>query len=335
LRRLPILSNAFERQYQYRIGIDIPFPKPMDIRQISYFTAVAEELNFTRAAKRLHITQPPLTRQIQSLEDSLGVGLFVRSPQGLQLTEAGKALLADARHLTSLMAQTVERAQMAGRGEAGRLDVGYFGTSVLDLLPRLLAAYRLEHPQVKVVLHPGQTPAQVQALRQGRVSVVFERRLPREPDIAVELVTREDVFIALPEGHRLAAHKVVDVKDLRDIPMVLPEGLPAQVDAMAMKLCRAHGFEPKESQRCLDMMSGTALVAGGCGVFLVPASMTVVGMPGVTYRPLKSRIPAQFDLYCFYLKDRPSKLVEGLLEVVRQAFNRINQPVGSRKSNSP
>ncbi len=287
----------------------------MDIRQLRYFTAVAEELNFTRAAQRLHITQPPLTRQIQALEASLGVELFLRKSQGVLLTEAGKTLLADARNLASLMEQSVERAHMAGRGQGGRLDIGFFGTSAFDLLPRVLAAYRQSYPRVKLVLHPGQTPAQVLALRQGRVAVVFERQVPQEPDIQVELAAQERVLVALPAAHRLARRKLIDVDDLRNEPMILPEGLPPQMSGMAVRVFRSHGFEPKHGPRCRDMTSGTMLVAAGAGVFLVPESMSVLGMPGVSYHPLRSR--EKFDMYCFYLRDHQSPLIEGLLGIVR------------------
>lgn len=290
----------------------------MDIRQLRYFTAVAEELNFTRAAQRLHITQPPLTRQIQILEKELGAALFVRTSQGVRLTEAGRALLHDARNLASLAEQSVERAQMAGRGDAGRLDIGFFGTSALDILPRVLARYRSERPQVKVVLHPGQTPDQVLALRQGRVAAVFERQLPHEADIGTELVAQERVLVALPVQHRLAGRQLIDVSDLRHEPMILPEGLPPQMSGMAATIFKADGFAPKEAQRCFDLTSGTLLVASGVGVFLVPESMAVVHMPGVVYKPLKSRSNATFDLHCFYLKDQESPLVDGLLKVVRE-----------------
>jgi DNA-binding transcriptional LysR family regulator len=290
----------------------------MDIRQLRYFRAVAEELNFTRAAERLHISQPPLTRQIQALEESLGVALFLRKPQGVQLTESGKTLLADARNLASLVEQSVERAQLAGQGDVGRLDVGFFGTAAFDVLPRVLAAYREAHPRVKLVLHPGQTPAQIVALRQGRVAAVFERQLPRDPDIAVEVAAREAVFVAVPARHRLARHDAIEVTDLQGEPMILPEGLPPQMSGMAVKVFRAHGMALTEGPRCLDMTSGTVLVACGAGLFLVPASMAVVHIPGVVYRPLQSRKAERFELYCFYLSEPASPLLDGLLQVMRR-----------------
>jgi len=291
----------------------------MDLRQIRYFTAVAEALNFTQAAQRLNITQPPLTRQIQALERQLGVALFERTPQGVLLTAAGTTLLAEARHLKTLVEQSVERARLAARGASGRLDIGYFGTSALEALPRVLAAHRQVHPEVEVTLHPGQTPAQLQALRQGRVAIVFERQLPPpDDDLHIELVVREPVWVALPATHRLARHAVIDVDELRDEPMILPIGLPPQMVGMALRIFREHGFEPREAQQCLDLTSGTMLVAGGGGVFLVPASMAVVAMPGVVYRPLRSRSTATFDLYCFCLRERRTPVVEGLLETVRR-----------------
>lgn len=294
----------------------------MDMRQLRYFKAVAEELNVTRAAQRLHITQPPLTRQIQALEHSLGVELFVRTSHGVELTEAGKTLLADARNLSSLVEQSIDRAQRAGRGDAGRLDIGFFGTSAFDILPRILAAYREAHPGVKLVLHPGQTPQQVQALRQGRVAVVFERQRPDEPDIACELVAEERVLVALPLSHRLARRATVSVEDLRDEPMVLPEGWSPQVGSMAVKVFRAHGLVPRDGPRCVDMTSGTLLVASGAGVFLVPASMAVLAMPGVVYRRLRSAGQERFDFHCFYLREPLSPLVSGLLAVVRRLRKR-------------
>lgn len=212
---------------------------------------------------------------------------------------------------------------MTGRGEAGRLDIGFFGTAAFDVLPRILAAYREAHPGVKLVLHPGQTPVQVPALRQGRVAVVFERQVPNEPDIAAELVAEERIVVALPAAHRLARRASVSVEDLRDEPMVFPESSSPQMMSMAVRVFRAHGLTPTEGPRCLDMTSGALLVACGAGVFLVPASMSALAMPGVVYRPFKSRAADKFDVHCFYLNDQPSPQVYGLLAVVRQLRKRL------------
>jgi DNA-binding transcriptional LysR family regulator len=290
----------------------------MDIRQLKYFIAVAEELNFTRAAGRLHISQPPLTRQIQALEEDLGVALFVRLPRGVELTPAGQTLLNDAHHIRSLMDQSTERAQLAGKGQFGSLDIGVSGSATLDVVPRLLASYSASHPQVKLMLHPGPTSAQVIALRQGRVSVVFERRLPEDPDIAAELVCREAVLLLMPENHPLAKLSIVDINKLRGEPMIQPAAPPSQLTHISLKLCQAHGFEPLVSQRCADIMTGAVLSACGKGVMLVPTSMAVLNMPGLVCRPIKSRTKAEFTLHCFYLRGNRSPTLESLLKTVRK-----------------
>ena len=150
----------------------------MDLRQLNYFIAVAETRHLGRAAERLHLSQPPLTRQIQQLEAELGVQLFRRTPRGMELTQAGEELLRDAQNIRTLVAQAAERAQRAGLGQAGRLDVGVYGSAMFGLVPQVLSAFRARHPDVELVLHYAQTPAQLPALRQGRVHLVFERMLP-------------------------------------------------------------------------------------------------------------------------------------------------------------
>src|SRR6185437_1285557 len=119
----------------------------MDLRQLKYFVAVAEERHMGRAAERLHLSQPPLSRQIQSLERELGVPLFIRTARGVDLTDAGQALLQDARAIRLLAAQAGERAQRVGKGELGTLDVGVFGSSLLNVVPRLLARFSETHPE--------------------------------------------------------------------------------------------------------------------------------------------------------------------------------------------
>lgn len=290
----------------------------MDLRQLKYFIAVAEERSFSRAAARLHLTQPPLTRQIQGLESDLGVELFRRTPRGVDLTQAGEALLDDARNLRTLAEKATERAQRAGRGQTGRLDVGLYGSAMFDVVPRLLAHFGRAHPDVKVVLHHGQTPAQVTALRQGRVLVVFERMLPDEPDIEVELVAREPIVVALSASHPLAAKKAIDLEWLRDVPLIMPSAPESQLRNAARELCLASGFEPKVSQQVSDVVIGAVLVASGMGCMLMPASLRNLHLPNLVCRPLKAGFAAFMELHCFHLKGERSPLLGALLETVRK-----------------
>lgn len=160
----------------------------MEFRQLKYFIAVAEELNIGRAATRLHISQPPLTRQMQQLEEELGAQLFVRTPRGVELTQAGELLLRDALTIRSLVQLAAERANQAGRGKLGKMDIGIFGTGILDLIPKILHAFRANHPDVQIVLHTMTKKEQIEALRQRRIAVGFNRMLAPLPDIASELV---------------------------------------------------------------------------------------------------------------------------------------------------
>jgi DNA-binding transcriptional LysR family regulator len=287
----------------------------VDLRQLNYFIAVAETRHLGRAAERLHLSQPPLTRQIQQLEAELGVQLFRRTPRGMELTQAGEELLRDAQNIRGLVTQAAQRAQRAGRGQAGRLDIGVYGSAIFGLVPQVLSAFHAQHPDVELVLHPAQTPAQLPALRQGRVHLVFERMLPEESDIEVELVAREPLLLGLAEGHPLAAQERIDVAALRDETMLI--GTSPSIAAMSLQLCRAHGFEPRLAPPASDVVTATLMAAAGLGVTFVPGSMTNVRFPGITYRPLHSRVEAFMELHCFYLRGEASPLLAAMLQTVR------------------
>jgi DNA-binding transcriptional LysR family regulator len=287
----------------------------VDLRQLNYFIAVAETRHLGRAAERLHLSQPPLTRQIQQLEAELGVQLFRRTPRGMELTQAGEELLRDAQSIRSLVSQAAQRAQRAGRGQAGRLDIGVYGSAIFGLVPQVLSAFHAQHPDVELVLHHAQTPAQLPALRQGRVHLVFERMLPEESDIEVELVAREPLLLGLAEGHPLAAQERIDVAALRDETMLI--GTSPSITAMSLQLCRAHGFEPRLAPPASDVVTATLMAAAGLGVTFVPGSMTNVRFPGITYRPLHSRVEAFMELHCFYLRGESSPLLAAMLQTVR------------------
>ena len=188
---------------------------------------------------------------------------------------------------------------------------------MFDVLPRLLSRFVDLHPQVKLVLHHDATPAQVTALRQGRVLLVFERMLPNEPDIEVEMVTRERVVVALHTGHRLAAKKVIDMATLRNEPMIMPAAPLSQLTNVALDLCRANGFEPKVAQLASDVVTGAMMVACGMGMMLVPVSMQNLQLPNLVYRPLKRQTNAFMSLHCYYLKDEPSPLLAALLNTIQ------------------
>src|SRR6187401_1024772 len=158
------------------MGVKRSSPCPLDLRQLRYFVAVAEDLSLSRAARRLGISQPPLTRHIRFIEETVGAALFIRTPLGVELTPAGSVLLADARHLIDMAHETVARARLAGAGEAGSIAIGAFGALMLDAAPKLLRQFRQDHPGIAISLQNLNRPQQVEALRDHRIDIAFSRR---------------------------------------------------------------------------------------------------------------------------------------------------------------
>lgn len=291
----------------------------MDSRQIKYFIAVAEELNISRAAERLHISQPPLTRHIHALEEELGVLLFTRTSWGVELTAAGEMLLNHARNIHNHMELAAEEARSLGRGEVGRLDIGVFGSPLLTDLPLILDTFGVTHPGVKMVIHNAPKEQQFEALRQGRIMISFDRYLldlADFPDLHMELVTREPLMVALNQRNPLSAKETIHFTELRGQPMIAGMAR-AGVKAPPQVLFQHYGFQPNIVQRAGDIVSAIAMVAGGFGCSLVPSSLQVLQLPNVVYRPLITEIEVMAELYCVYRQETPSPLLNEFLITVR------------------
>jgi DNA-binding transcriptional LysR family regulator len=298
----------------------------MEFRHLRYFIAVAEEKNIGRAAVRLHISQPPLTRQIQQLEEDLGVQLFTRTPRGMELTPAGELLLEEARNIRSVVEQATERTQRAGQGKLGRLDIAIFGSGILDTIPKLMLAFRSAFPDVKLVLHNMSKEAQIEALRQRRIDVGFNRFIAPLDDIANEVVITEKLLLAVNEFHPLARETTIPFRVLADHPLIVfPSGpRPSFVDKV-MSLCQQMGFTPQVAQEVGDTLTGVALVASNFGVCLVPESATVLALPGVVYRPISDAPEnAGVDLNCIYRVDDQSPILKSFLLTVREFRDKSN-----------
>ncbi|PKO31618.1 MAG: LysR family transcriptional regulator [Betaproteobacteria bacterium HGW-Betaproteobacteria-7] len=291
----------------------------MEFRQLKYFIAVAEELNIGRAATRLHISQPPLTRQIQQLEEEFGTLLFLRTARGVELTDAGEMFLRDARNIRDLMEQAVERVREAGQGKLGKMDIGIFGSGILDVIPKVLHAFRASHPNVQIALHQMSKTEQIEALRQHRIIAGFNRMLAPLPDISSELVMIESIMVAINESHPLAAKPAILLKELAGQPLILfPSGVrPSFIDKI-WDLCAAEGFEPQVAQEVGDAPTSVALVAAGFGLSLVPEAASSLSVPGVVYRRLANAPDAVVDLSCIYRNDETSPLLQAFLQTIRE-----------------
>lgn len=291
----------------------------MDLRHLKYFIAVAEELNIGRAALRLHISQPPLTRQIQQLEEELGIQLLIRTPRGVELTQAGEMFLEEARNIRSLVEQAIERTKRAGQGKLGRLDIGIFGTGILNAIPKLLQLFRDDYPDVRVVLHTMTKNEQIEALRQKRITVGFNRIISPLPDITCELIMREPLYLAVHSSHPLSKQNSVSVKELSKHPLVLfPTGPRPNFVDRVLEICGKMGFTPEISQIVGDAVTGVALVAGGFGISVVPESVITLKPPGIVYLPFDDWLTGKIDLSCIYRKDDESPILRAFLIAVHK-----------------
>ena len=282
-----------------------------------YFVAVAEELHFGRAAEKLHIAQPPLSQQIQQLEREMGVMLFHRANRRVTLTAAGAVFLTETRRSLEGIAQAVQAAQRAARGEVGLLAVGFVASATYDILPALLSEYRSRFPDVELLLYEQNSAEQAAALADKRINVGLARPSIEDAVLVVETVLREPFLAALPEAHPLASRKGLALRELANEPFILfPENpKPSYADAIKAVCARA-GFSPQVVQEAREMQTALSLIAAGLGVTLVPASVQNVQRPGLVYRPLAD-LDATTELTVAYRHDDQSPPLARFLDIVR------------------
>jgi len=267
----------------------------VDSRQLECFIAVAEELNINRAAVRLHMTQPPLTRRIQRLEHDVGVELFRRTPAGMELAEAGQILLERAYRIVTLSARAVERTRQASIGEVGHLSVGYYDSAILDAIPAIVSEFRHQYPDVKVSFELVPNRAQVDYLRDKLLHVGFGRDYPQQQGVVCRTVAVENLYVAVREPSALASGRPVTVADLQDRPLVVyPASRPGFADDV-IRMCRSAGFSPVIAVEADDVVACLAYVAIGEAMAVVPSSATRTRPHGVTFVPMGGAPPATLE----------------------------------------
>lgn len=265
----------------------------VELRQLRYFVAVAEEGSVSRAAQRLHLSQPPLSTQLRQLEDELGVRLFERSNRGIVLTAAGTVFQAEARAVLARLEQGKRQAREAGREDVGTLTVGFVSIAALGVLPPALKAFRARYPAVEVELHELTTDAQVRELRAGRLDLGVGLAPVEEADLQFEGVLREPLLLAAPASHALARGEgAVDLRAFAAEAFIIPpRPLAPGLYDVVMEQCRAAGFAPRVTQQARQMQTVIGLVAAGMGFALVPASVGSLRRVGVRFRRLRGRGP--------------------------------------------
>ena len=316
-------------QNPYHFGI------AMDLKQLRYFVAVAEERHITRAAERLGMQQPPLSRQISLLERELDILLFRRKPRGVELTEAGAVLFDEARALLDRLGHALDTTRRTARGERGQLSVGIAPTAPFHpLVPRVIRDFRERFPLVSLTLDEGLSDEVIGRLRDERMDVAFVRNaVIRVEGLVVHALLREPMIAALPSNHPAAREgrcKPLALKKLADDPFVLigPPGTGLHDETIAA--CRDAGFSPGIAQLAPRITSTLGLVAAGLGVALVPESLQRVRLDGVAYRRLAGAAQPKAFLGLALRKDNASPVLRAFVASVRRAATAATRAKSTR-----
>ena len=292
----------------------------MELRHIRYFIAVAEELNFTRAAARLGIGQPPLSQQIKDLETELGTALLRRVPHGAELTEAGRIFLEEGRLALAASEHAAVAVQRAARGEFGRLNLGFTSSAHFNaVVPSIIRDFGRSHPDVALRLDEENTGRLLDGLLAGMIDVAFTHSGLDDARLNLVRVRVEPLVAALPLAHCLSSESVVRLCDLAGDDFVMkrrsvgPELYRAVLDA-----CHSVGFEPRMGPEAPQLATVVSFVAAELGVALVPASMQHVRAAGVSYVPLGDVHPS-VNLHLVWRRQEASQVVRNFVALVRKA----------------
>ncbi|OUL26645.1 LysR family transcriptional regulator [Nostoc sp. T09] len=295
----------------------------MELRHLRYFIAVAEEKNFSYAAQRLHIAQPPLSQQISALEVEIGVKLLDRKKRPLQLTSAGQVFLEEARLVLAQLERAIVQTQRASRGEIGQLVVGTNSSIANSLLPEMLRTFRDRFPNVKLVLRELTASEQIQELHNRRLDLGFDR-LPhshqQDANLSYLPIVRESLVIALPTTHHLTTQAEIPLEAMADEPFVLPspEIVPSYTEII--NLCQQAGFFPNVVQEATWVITVLSLVAGGVGVALLPSNVQNLQRTGVVYRPIKG-VNLSREIVVVWRQEDSSPVLHEFLNVIRELIS--------------
>ena len=286
---------------------------PIDVRQLECFIAVAEERHVGRAAARLHMTQPPLTRRITRLEREIGAQLFVRTRAGVDLTGAGLVLLERAHRIVELSRNAVERTRLADAGQAGTLAVGYIGSPGFDVVPRLLRQFLEARPHVRLEIEQARKDVQADAIRDGRMHLGFNRQYRPEPGLAVRDLPAEPLCAAVPDTHPLRGKAQVQLADVCAEPLVVFPSAPRPsfADEVTQMLMGTGGV-PRIEAEAGDVLTALTYVAAARLCAVVPQAAANMALPGVAFLPIADAPTESFS--CVYRAGKVPSLVREFLD---------------------
>lgn len=296
----------------------------IELRHLEYFIALAETLHFGRAAEKVHVTQPALSQQIKKLEARIGVVLVDRTPRAVALTAAGQAFLAEARRALAQVDRAVHVAQRAGRGEVGRLRIGFIGSVLFSFLPAALRSFRARFPDVELDLHECNTHHQHERLRRAELDLGFLYAPLGDDQITLERVFSQSFVVALSETHPLAGRASIALAELAREPfvMVTRDREPGLYDCH-IGACQQAGFVPNVVQRASQFQTILGLVSAGIGVYPMAAHVRHMVHEGVVFVPV-SEPTATIELCAAWHQTTPA--IANFMAVVRETVAGLARP---------
>lgn len=290
----------------------------MELRHLRYFVAVGEELSFTKAAQKLRLAQPSLTRQVRNLEDEIGVRLLERSNNRVALTEEGRRFLFDSKRLLAMCAESVAAVQRMGHGESSQLNIGYVANIHYGLLPATLGAFRKLSPRVALNLFDMASAEQFQALESRKIDLGFVGIRPAysHRDFRFECVAHDTILVALPQRHPLTRKSKVKLTELASQFFI---GMSAQTHPGArewlLETCQRAGFAAKILQEADTEPTAIKFVSDGLGVALMGEQITGLPHEGVIFRPLAPTLRRESTIA--WRADNTSKPLEAYIQIVK------------------
>jgi LysR family hca operon transcriptional activator len=293
----------------------------MELRHLRYFVAVAEELNVTRAARRLHTVQPSLSRQMRQLEEFLSCSLLTRDRNHLALTEAGHAMLAGARRVLSELEATVETTRQAASSEMGKVVVAFFPGADGKVFSRLAAYVHSHRPDMQIIMRSMTSTEQLAALRNRMISAGFLRGPVTDPQICAEVIRSDRIVVILPAEHRLARYRRITFAQLADVPWVGMRGAGVQqFQNMIRSFAAAQGVEFVTGLMTDNMLETLAAVGAGLGFSVLPDYVEQMLPRAACVRPLALNPQPTVDLFLAYRRDEKAIAIASFVQLVRECF---------------
>ncbi|OYO26789.1 LysR family transcriptional regulator [Janthinobacterium sp. PC23-8] len=295
----------------------------MELRHLRYFVAVAEEKNFTRAAERLHIAQPPLSRQIQQLEEELEVLLIEKGSRPLRLTEAGRFFHAHAQELLAKAADLKTMTRRVGKIER-TLSIGFVASTLYGLLPEIVRRFRERYQAVDIAFHEMTTMEQLKALKEGRIDVGFGRLKSDDAAIRRIVLREEPLIVALPLGHRLTRqNEPLKMTDLLHDPLIVyPKSPRPSFADQVLATFRDRMIVPEQVIEVRELQIAIGLVGAGQGIAIVPDSLQGMQRTDVVYRPIDDRRAVSPIIFSVREMDRAEELAN-MLAVIYEIYDAL------------